>query len=242
MVKIPWLLNEDAALKYKLQGLTVSDETNNARPVVVKYRLPEVEVSTLTYPVISIEHAGWYPATERMHDGYDFVPYAPEGLSTWWDDSGGPAVAQFDPNDSPYGPVRFPIPYNLDYIITLYSRFMREHTLPLVAALSQQDFLHAKFGYLNVPQDGTKRTLQLLAGPESNTGKDDNDKRIFWVNWKIRVFSELVPTVIQSVLANTINLDLSVYNQSENLTLASLQQIKGLLSVGTSSAWNVAHL
>src|SRR5215467_9787661 len=126
---MPWLLNEDAALKLKLQGLTVSDATNASRPVPVRFRLPEVEVSTLTFPIIAIEHDGWYPAPERMHSGYTNVPYAPEGFNPWWDDSGGPANAEFDPNDSPYFGY-FPVPYNFDYIITVYTRFMHEHMLP----------------------------------------------------------------------------------------------------------------
>lgn len=242
VIKIPWLLNEDAALKFKLQGLTVSDATRTNRPVPVRYRLPEVEVADLTFPIIAIDHDGWYPAPERMHDGFERLPYAPEGLAPWWDDSGGPANAEFEPEDSIYGPVRFPVPYNFDYIITVYSRFMHEHTLPLVAALAQEDRLHAKFGFLDIPQDGTKRTLQLLGGPALETGKDNNDKRIFWVTYRIRVFSELVPQIIQPILANMVNLDLRVYSQEEDLTLANVVESKGILSVGSPLAWNVASL
>lgn len=234
---MPWLTNEDAALKLKLQGLTVSDANNSARPVPVRYRLPESEISDLTLPLIVISHDGWYPATERMHDGYTRLPYAPEGLNPWFADT-GPATTTFRPDESPYYSW-FPIPYNFDYIVTVYARFMHEHTIPLVSALAQYNKLHAKFGFLDIPQDGTKRTLQLLGGPKLNTGKDENDKRFFWVDYKIRVFSELVPEVIQPILATMINLDLSVYSSTEDLVLPNIIESKGLLSVGAAIAWNV---
>ena len=235
---MPWLLNEDAALKLKLQGLTVSDANNSSRTVPVRFRLPEVEIADLTFPIIIISHDGWYPATERMHDGYTNLPYSPEGLDPWFSDT-GPATTTFNPDDSQYYSW-FPIPYNFDYMITVYARFMHEHTIPLVAALAAYDRLHAKYGFLDIPQDGTKRTMQLLGGPSLNTGKDENDKRLFWVDYKVRVFSELVPEVVQPVLATLVNVDLSVYNSLEDLTIESIKESKSLLSVGTSVAWNVA--
>lgn len=235
-----WLLNEDAALKFKLQGLFVSDANSSSRPVIVKYKNPESEVSDLTFPCIIIDHDGWYPAPERMHDGFIKLPYAPEGEDTWFADT-GPATTVFQPEDSPYYSW-FPIPYNFDYIISVYARFMHEHTIPLVAALAQYERLHPKFGFLDIPQDGTKRTLQLLAGPSLITGKDNNDKRFFQVDYKVRVFSELVPQIVQPILTKSINLDLSVYNSSENLTEASIKESRGLLSVGIPISWNTLSL
>lgn len=235
-----WLLNEDAALKLKLQGLTVSDANNSQRIVPVRFRLPEAEVADLSFPIVVISHNGWYPAPERMHDGYAKVPYAPEGLPTWFADT-GPATTTFEPMDSPYYSW-FPIPYNFDYQVTVYARFMHEHTIPLVAALAQYDRLHAKYGFLDIPQDGTKRTMQLLGGPELQTGKDNNGKRLFWVNYTVRVFSELVPAIVQPILATQINLDLSVYSDSTDLLPSNLIEEKSLLSVGSSVAWNTSQL
>jgi hypothetical protein len=173
-----------------------------------------------------------------MHDGFIRIPYAPEGYVPWFADT-GPATTTFLPEESPYWGW-FPIPYNFDYQVTVYSRFMHEHTIPLVSAMAQYDRLHPKFGFLDIPQDGTKRTMQLLSGPELQTGKDNNNKRIFWVNYTVRVFSELVPAIVQPILATSINLDFSVYSDPGDLTPSNLMESKGLLSVGTSSAWNVA--
>lgn len=236
---MPWLLNEDFALKKKLQGLTVFDgNAPNGRPVPVRFRLPETEVADLTFPIIIIKHNGWYPANDREHRGKIMLPYAPEDLPTWWDDSVKPAPS-FNPADSPYKSF-FPIPYNLDYEISVYARIMHEHTIPLVSALAAYDRLHAKFAFLDIPQDGTKRTLQLLGGPSLDEGKDENGKRIFIVKYIIRVFSELVPEIAQSVLVNIVNLDLSVYSDTSDLTGTSFDESHALISTGASMSWNVS--
>ena len=236
---MPWLLNEDAALKFKLQGLQVTDaNAPNGRGVPVRFRLPENEVADLTMPIIVIDHDGWFPAPEREHRGYIKIPYAPEGFAPWWDDT-GPATTVYDPNDSPYF-TYFPLPFNLDYTITLYARIQHEHTIPLVAQLLTYHRLDYHFGYLDVPQDGTKRTLQLLGGPAYVSEYDNNGKRVFKTIFKVRVFSELIPEVIQHVLAKEINLDLSVYANIKDLTGLELQEAHGLLSVGSASSWNVA--
>lgn len=235
---MPWLLNEDYALKRKLQGITVSDANDAQRPVKVRFRLPETEIADLDFPIIVITHYGWYLANEREHRGFIQLPYAPEGLATWWDDSGGAAAAEFEPSDSPYKSF-FPLPYNFDYRVDVYSRFMHEHTIPIVAELAQYNRLNAKFGFLDIPQDGTKRTMQLLGGPDLTALKDENDKRLFQVSYMIRVFSELVPAVVQSVLAQAINIDLSVYSDTSDLTGPALAESRGILSVGASSSWNI---
>lgn len=237
---MPWLLSEDAALKKKLQGLQVFDaNAPGGRIVPVRYRLPQVELADLTFPIIVIDHDGWYEAPEREHRGFVKLPYAPEGYAPWWTDT-GPATTVYDPNDSPYWSF-FPLPYNLDYTVTVYARFMQDHLVPLVAQLAGYDRLNAKFGYLDVPQDGTKRTLQLLGGPAQMAEYDSNGKRIFEAIYKVRVFSELVPQVIQYVMATQINLDLSVYQDLSDLTMAELTEAHGLLSVGSAVAWNVGN-
>lgn len=236
---MPWLFNEDAALKAKLEGLQVFDTNNpNGKDVKVRYRLPQTEVSDLDFPIIVISQLSWTLANDREHRGFIQLPYAPEGYPSWWDDSGGEAVATFDPNDSPNYSY-FPLPYNFDYQIDLYCRFMRDHTLPLVAQLAGPDRLDPKFGYLDIPQDGTKRTMQLLGGPALEAQKDANDKRLFQVTYLVRVFSELIPAVVQPVLANMINLDLSVYQDTGNIGSA-IVDAKGILSVGTGTAWNIS--
>lgn len=238
---MPWLLNEDGALKLKLQGLRVSDaNAPQGRPVPVRFRLPESEVADLTFPIIIITHDAWTPAPERMHDGFVPLPYAAEGLTPWWQDT-GPATTIFDPQAGPYYSY-FPIPYNFDYRVTVYSRFMHEHTIPLVSALAQYERLHPKYGFLDIPQDGTKRTMQLIGGPNPQYGTDSNGKRIFWVEYQIRVFSELLPTIYTYPPVREINVDLSEYSSATDITVNNLIESKSLLSVGVPIEWSVAQL
>lgn len=238
VIKIPWLFNEDMALKQKLQGIQVFDKNDpNGRNVKVRFRLPETEISNLDFPIIVISHNGWYLATEREHRGFTNLPYAPENFAPWWDDSGGAAVAQFKPTDSPYFSY-FPLPYNFDYIIDVYTRFMFEHAMPIISQLAAPNRLDPKFGFLDIPQDGTKRTMQLLGGPDFYTQEDENGKRLFQISYLIRVFSELVPAIVQAALANIVNIDLSVYADTADLHHNAMQENVGIISASTTASWN----
>src|SRR3954464_13581109 len=115
---MPWLLMEDEALKTKLSGLTVSDINDPVRPVAVKYRDPEIELSDMIFPSIVIEHAGISKADDREHRGRDFLDYAPEGTLPWWDENS--PEDQFDPAKQTLL-TEIPIPINLDYQVTVYT-------------------------------------------------------------------------------------------------------------------------
>ena len=51
---MPFLINEDAALKELLQGITVSDAGSNARPVAVYYGQPDKDVRQQSLSLIHI--------------------------------------------------------------------------------------------------------------------------------------------------------------------------------------------
>lgn len=234
---MPWLLNEDAALKKKLQGLKVDDTNapNGGRPVPVRFRLPETELSDTSFPLIVIEHAGMSRDTEREHRGYIQLPYIPEGedprglwplevdvvdgvpendpgLESWqiagdpdgvddgvderWDGDQDGQSLTVDPATIPYMS-QFPIPYNLDYQITVYSR-KALHDRALVAALAAEDRIPERFGYLEIPQDGTFRRIDLIGGPEPSAEKDRDGKRIFRETYAVRVSSELLPSEVDT--------------------------------------------
>jgi hypothetical protein len=257
---MPWIANEDMALKFKLQGLTVSDANMSNRPVPVRYRLPEDELATLTYPSIIIEHIGFFPDPSREHRGYCQLPYAPEGYAPWW-----PAVSDnipvvisgqeiysgtyqypqevdgapfFNPDDSPYWSY-FPLPYNFDYRVTIYCRKMLGHLQPLMAQLATEPYLPYHFGYLNVPQDGTIRTMLLMGGPEIEYGKDKDDKRLFRATYMVRVCSEIVPTVYQNVPVEQINLDLGCYSDPTDITTEEMAMNRAILTTGPQVKYNV---
>jgi len=230
---MPWLYTEDACLKLKLQGLTVADPNNPARPVPVRFRLPEDELATLTYPCIVIEHLPTTFAPERAQRGYGKIPYAPEGYEQWWP----VGASSYDPADSPYYG-DFPIPCDLNYQVTVYSRKMAGHLEYLMGALAQYDYLPFQWGYLNVPQDGTHRTMSLISGPAIEYGKDRDNKRLFRAIYVIKVCSEIV-NVQQPVLATQIDIDLGCYRDVTDLTTDEVDQAFGLISTGPALAWNV---
>jgi hypothetical protein len=247
VVKSPWIINEDAALTAKLLGIRVTDE--NAKPagreVPVLWQGPEFDVQNVTYPMIGIESLGWFRAPEREHRNYIRLPYAPEGYPPWWNVAVPVEDQQPDPTESPYY-TWFPIPYNFDYQVTVMARLERDHLIPIVTKLAQIDYLHPHFAFLNVPQDGTVRTMLLNGGPEKEYRLDDDNKRIVTATYNIRVCSELLGPIDTTAnyggsmaLATTFDLSLDVY--SGPITEESLPELTssfGVLSVGRSSGWN----
>lgn len=248
---MPWLRNEDACMKVRLQGLTVTDANApvGGRPVGVRFRLPQDELANLTYPVIIIEHAGIYPDQERMQSGRNVqIPYTPEGLTSW----GFGTVTDLhalDPTQSPYFSTFPPTPYNLDYQVTVYGRFWDSHLQPLVAQLATLWRLPAKSGAMWIPQDGTLRTMRLLGGPEEGYGLDEDGKRLFKVVYRVRVYTELLEDIQSSVAwggtlipVSMVNIDLSVYSQTGAIDLTTPAGIianTGVLSAGLNSQVHV---
>ena len=245
---MPWLLNEDAALKNKLQGLTAIDgNAPGGRQVPVRFKLPQVEISTLSYPIIIIEHGLMQPANDREHRGRIQLPYAPEGQPVWWSD---PAGSDADVTKSPYR-ADFPMPWDFYYQITLYARFMQTHMQPLVALLSTEQYLHPKFAFLNVPQDGTVRSMFLQGGPDWGYANDENGKRLIRVTWLVKVYSELPESVLSMaayggtlIPVSTVDLDFKVYSSTGNIDLttpASIEANRGILNVGVGSSFNASN-
>jgi hypothetical protein len=172
---MPWVLNEDGALKSKLTGLAVPAEgLGDALPVDVRFTVPEDEFSDFTYPLITLTHASIERDPERESRGYSELISVPENL---------------DPEAGPYF-ADMPVPYNIDYQVMLYTRLV-EHRTYLVAQLAAFDYLPERFGYLQVPQDQTVRRLDLVGGPQLNSGRDSNNKRLFTATYRIRVSTEL---------------------------------------------------
>lgn len=243
---MPWIISEDAALTAKLSGITVTDTNAPAagRTVPVLWIGPELETQNITYPHIGIESLGWFRDPEREHSGRIQIPYAPEGYMPWWDTSLPPEEQCFDPADSPYY-AWSPIPYNFDYQITVNARFEREHLIPIVSQLAQWNYLHPHFGFLDVPQDGTKRSLFVNGGPERHYEPDGHDKRLVSATYNVRVCSELFGPIDAPVafggsmaLAENFNLSLDVYSGPLNMTQQELTSSTGVLSVGMLSGWN----
>lgn len=212
---MPFIENEYAAVKAKLAGLTVTDETApSGRPVAVRYRVPESELANATFPMIIIQPTAMERASDREHRGFTDLPYWPEG--TQISDAPG-----FDPDNDVHANnqfwVDYPIPYNFDFQITVYCR-KQSHMLQLQQKLAKFDRLPTRFGFIQVPQDGTVRSLDLIGGPSSDWAKDQDGKRVFRSVYLIRVPGELFEyevETISKVLIGEIDIDLIDTNSGE---------------------------
>jgi hypothetical protein len=203
---MPWIYSEDGALKTKLSGLTVSDVNDGALPVKVRFRTPENELGRITYPLIVIDHTATSVGHNREHRGFIQVPYAPEGYANWVQ----PTDTSIDPSVSPYYGEE-PIPMNIDYQITLYTR-KAMHGVTLVPTLSTMAYLPPRFGYLQVLDDGTIRTLEVLGGPEPSDALDADGKRTFMWTYAVRVYSEIFLSALTTLLATeNVQVRLSEY-------------------------------
>ncbi|MEV6309989.1 hypothetical protein AB0M10_15490 [Streptomyces sp. NPDC051840] len=187
---MPFLLNEDRALKRKFEGLMVHDATSGAgRRVTVRYRNPEYELADATYPLVLLSHTQISRDTDRESRGIVTVHYAPEGYEPWGD--------MTDPTQSPYQ-AEMPIPLNLDYQLDVYAR-KELHLIELTGALMAFDLVPARLGYLPVSEDGTIRRLDVLGGPEYSESKDELGKRLFAASWALRVSSEIFLSEIRTL-------------------------------------------
>ena len=170
---MPFIINEDAALKSLLSGITVADAGNPTRPVGVFYGQPDKEIRAQAYPYITIDLVGVKEDTARAHRGYVPMSYTPEGAST-----------EISHN------VNFPIPVDLMYQVSTWSRQPR-HDRQIMALLFSSGRLPFRFGQLLVPEDNTMRRLDMLGFTKRDT--TESGKRLFNNIYNIRISSELFP-------------------------------------------------
>lgn len=185
-----FIFNEDRALKEKLSGLVVMDANapSAGRPVEVLWFNNNIELNNLTYPSIVVRNLGIERAVEREQRGWVQLPYAPEGFALWDNYT--------DVTESPYW-AQAPIPYNVNYQIEVLARMDRDATY-LRAILAGPDYLPARFGYLEIPEDGTVRRLDLTGGPTEVDTRDSDGKRLFHAAYAVSVSTELLPKQIEA--------------------------------------------
>lgn len=179
-----FIINEDEALKTLLQGITVSDGGNSARPVAVYYGQPDKDIRQQSYPYITLDLVGVREDTERAHRGVVMLTYTPEGTS--------PNTY----NDALNQPVNFPIPVDLIYQVSTWSRQPR-HDRQIMAKLFAPGRLPFRFGQLPIPQDGTNRRLDMLGFSKRDT--TEGGKRLFSNVYNIRISAELFDTQLTAV-------------------------------------------
>jgi hypothetical protein len=181
-----FIANEDRAMHAKLSGLVVYDlnAPDTGRPVQLIWLDNDTEITKLTYPAIVVSNQGIVFDAERANGGLINYTYTPEGFPTY-----DPTTA-----NNPYWS-QSPIPFMINYQVEVIAQ-NNKHSTFLQAVLAGPDYLSARYGFLEVPEDGTIRRLDLVGGPDMQSTRDGDNKRLFHCVYAMAVSTELLPKQI----------------------------------------------
>lgn len=178
-----FLLSEDEALRNLLLGMTVMDQKanneSNSRSVKVYFGQPDQEIREQSYPYITIDMIDISEDTARAHRGLTKPSYLPDPST----DPSGEGVYDAETQD---WYIHWPIPVNIDYQVTTYSRQPRHDRQLLSQMLNNK--IPMRFAVLE-PDDGTVRRLDLL--DVSKRDVTEQGKRLFVNAFTVRVSSEI---------------------------------------------------
>ena len=170
-----FLLSEDKALRERLQGMTVTDQKADddgiVRPVGVWFGQPDQEIRSQTYPYVTIDMIDVNRDNVREMRGKTNAAYLQGDVVV-----GANEAFEID----------LPIPVNVDYQITTYSRHPRHDRAIMAQLLGVK--LPIRFGTLEL-DDNTVRRLDVL----DITKRDvtEQAKRLFINAITVRVSSEI---------------------------------------------------
>ena len=171
-----FLLSEDQALRELLTGITVSDQKsvddNQARVVGVWFGQPDQEIRSQSYPYMTIDMIDIVQDRQREMRGKTSAAYLQPADLVLSEDQ------DFE--------VDLPIPVNIDYQITTFSRHPR-HDRQIMAEVMYSR-LPFRFGTLDL-DDGTVRRLDVLGVAKRDLV--EQGKRLFMNAITVRVSSEI---------------------------------------------------
>lgn len=181
-----FLLSEDEALRNLLKDMVVTDqksvtEDGPQRKVGVWFGQPDQELREQKYPYITIDMIDISEAFERSMRGIVKPAYLQDPTT------GPDNENDYDPETQDWE-IHMPIPVNIDYQITTYSRQPR-HDRQILAQLLYTK-IPLRFAVLE-PNDGTVRRLDVL--DVSKRDITESGKRLFVNAITVRVSSEIAP-------------------------------------------------
>lgn len=220
MSRTGFLLAEDEALKKALSNIKVYDDRDQARPVQVFFRYPEVETER-TYPFITIEMIDLIHARNRQHSETQLVYFntaggasapadwekRPDAL-TYWPSESTDFSYLTNKNDFQVLHTNEFVPVDLVYQISTFTRTAL-HDRQLSATILKKIFPFRKSS-INIEADGTNRRLELLDWTTADLLDPEAGyrKRIFRKIYTLQMGAELPSSDIygskqvQSVTAN----------------------------------------
>ena len=181
-----FLLSEDEALRNLLKDMVVTDqksvtEEGPQRKVKVYFGQPDQELRDQTYPYITIDMIDINEGTDRAMRGKAKPAYLSDPVT------GPDGTSSYDPEAQDWE-INWPIPVNIDYQITTYSRQPR-HDREILAQILYKK-IPMRFAVLE-PADGTVRRLDLLDIAKRDI--TEQGKRLFVNAFTVRVSSEIAP-------------------------------------------------
>ena len=184
-----FLLDEDEALRNLLKDLVVTDqksvtEEGPQRKVGVWFGQPDQELREQKYPYITIDMIDIAEDFSRAHRGKIKPPYIVDPGTIGEDTTYDSELHDWD--------IHWPIPVNIDYQITTYSRQPR-HDRQILAQLLYQR-IPMRFAVLDTGPNtvyGTTRRLDVL--DISKRDITESAKRLFVNAITVRVSSEIAP-------------------------------------------------
>lgn len=198
MTTTGFLLAEDAAVKARFSGLTVSDDRNGSRPVQVFFRYPEGDTERI-YPFITIEMLDIVQATERQHSEVTIYASTSSAASAQFS---GPMAMEYWPSQASgftqyasMGPVvkanEF-IPVDILYQVSTYARSAL-HDRQLTAQMLHS-YARMRWGYIDVPADNTIRRFDLLDWVTADLLDPEAGyrKRIFRKVYTLKMSAEII--------------------------------------------------
>ena len=195
-----FLLSEDEALRNLLKGITVTDqksvtEEGPQRQVKVYFGQPDQEIRPQTYPYITIDMIDLAEDFARAQRGRVKPQYLANPATI---DGTNP----FDSETQDWD-INFPIPINIDYQITTYSRQPR-HDREILAQILYTK-IPLRFAVLET-DDNTVRRLDVL--DISKRDITEQGKRLFVNAFTVRVSSEIAPELYNK-LYKALTLDVT---------------------------------
>ena len=188
-----FILAEDSAIKNYLQGMLVSDEKAPVRPVKVWFGYPDIEITTQTYPYVIIELIDVRAARERQISGM------------LYDNDNRGTLAPVEGSVYRY-PI--PLPYDLTYQLTTYSRHPR-HDRAIM--FQMQERFPSQYGTLQVPNDINTEIAQRHMFLDGFLKRDmiEDGRRLFRNVYTVRIVSEMTPSTAASALSTVQTVEIN---------------------------------
>jgi hypothetical protein len=217
-----FLLAEDAAVKERFSGITVSDDRKQQRPVKVFFRYPDGETEK-EFPFITIENIGLSHARNLQHSEqtYYYDPSADvntvSSLNYWPSEQDRASLEANDGDGLGYLSTSSFVPVILMYQIATYTRSAL-HDRQLTAAIIKY-VAPFRRGSIYVPEDGTVRRFDMMGWTNSDLLDQETAyrKRIFRKIYTIQMTAEVPTSELVNVQRTT-----SVIGTIENVNNTSI--------------------